>query len=120
MIGKWAFSTHNSSSLIPGTNVCVSGPPSATCDDDFHADVVTDSQTVVVPVSSTACQVTPQYQALATVLNISHNPCVAVSEHIQLVYQLNGLNMRDHGGNAGGRSGQGGGEIFAGITRSLH
>ena len=119
MIGKWAFSTYNSSSLIPGTNVCVSGPPSATCDDDFHADVVTDSQTVVVPVSSTACHDKPQYQALAGAHNISHNPCVAASEHLQLVCQLPGLDMRNRGGDAGGRGGRGGGVNVAGNTRSL-
>ena len=128
LIGKWPFSTHSSSSLIPLTNVYVSGPPAgddaAACDDAPQADVVTDSQTVVVPVSvpthtSTACHDTPQYQALAGAHNISHNPCVAASEHLQLVCQLPGLDMRNRGGDAGGRGGRGGGVNVAGNTRSL-
>ena len=128
LIGKWPFSTHSSSSLIPLTNVYVSGPPAgddaAACDDAPQADVVTDSQCVVIPVSvpthtSTACHDTPQYQALAGAHNISHNPCVAASEHLQLVCQLPGLDMRNRGGDAGGRGGRGGGVNVAGNTRSL-
>ena len=69
--------------------------------------------------TSTAGHVTPQYQTLATAHNISHNPCVAASEHLQLVCQLPGLDMRNRGGDAGGRGGRGGGVNVAGNTRSL-